>query len=132
MLRREELRMMSRHRYSRVKQAGGSFTKKDVAELLEVQEGLCYFCGGHINTGSRKDNLHADHYDPIANGGKNEVFNIVLTCPSCNITKGAMHGDRFEQIVKKTRDPDIGRNLGRIRSKLTRYRAQRRAATSHD
>ena len=129
MIRREELRMMSRHRHSQVKRNGGSFTKNDVADLFKVQEGLCYFCGEQISIGKGNNRLHADHYAPIAYGGKNDVFNIVLTCPSCNITKGAMHGDHFEQIARKARNPDNGRKLGLIRRKLNRYRAQRRAAT---
>jgi 5-methylcytosine-specific restriction endonuclease McrA len=30
-----------------------------------------------------------DHYIPIARGGRNDYFNLVIACPDCNHAKGA-------------------------------------------
>lgn len=123
MLRREEQRMMSRRRRQQVKRNGGAFTKEEIAELFQIQEGLCYFCGEEIAVGMSANRLHIDHYDPIAYGGKNDVTNLVLTCARCNLAKGATHGDYFERLARKLRNPANGRKLGCMRRRLNRYRA---------
>jgi 5-methylcytosine-specific restriction endonuclease McrA len=42
--------------------------------------------------------MHVDHFFPISKGGKHSVENLVISCPSCNCSKGAK--DPFEFIRK--------------------------------
>lgn len=63
--------------------AGGSFTKTDLAKALAGQKLLCWWCGVGIKGG-----YHADHRIPLARGGTNGPENIVLSCPPCNLKKG--------------------------------------------
>lgn len=57
-----------------------------VAKMLE-QNNRCYYCGEPIG----KD-FHLDHYLPIAQGGQHSIDNLVVTCPKCNLSKGARTG----------------------------------------
>ena len=45
----------------------------------------CYWC----NTKIIDNNYHIDHYVPISKGGEHSNDNLVLSCPKCNLTKGA-------------------------------------------
>ena len=58
--------------------------------------GRCHYC----HTSLRKDNWHADHYVPVAQGGRTVLSNGVASCPSCNLSKGAMHGDVFKRRIR--------------------------------
>lgn len=123
LLAREKSRITAFRRRQMVEANGGSHTKKDLAILYQLQEGLCYFCGEPFAAKSQGNSYHADHYLPICEGGKNDSSNLVLTCPSCNFRKNAMDGDSFERIARKMRSPEIGRKLGRIRKKIKTFRA---------
>ena len=123
-LERENSRIKSFKRKQRTEaNGGGSYTKKDITFLYQLQEGRCYFCGEPFLENARGASYHADHYLSIFDGGKNDLSNIVLACPSCNLRKGAMDGDSFEYIAKKIRSPDNGRKLGQIRRKVNAFRA---------
>lgn len=43
--------------------------------------------------------FHIDHFVPLALGGKNEDWNILLTCPTCNGRKHAKHPAQFLREV---------------------------------
>lgn len=45
----------------------------------------CYWCNIKIID----NNYHIDHYIPISKGGEHSNDNLVLSCPKCNLTKGA-------------------------------------------
>jgi len=124
-INREQSRIKNTRRKQRLESNGGAFSKDDVVELYRYQEGLCYFCGMTICIEEGNNPFHVDHYHAIYDGGRNDISNLVLTCPSCNLKKGAMHGDDFERIAKKLRAPDIGRKLGKIRKNLNQYLARR-------
>jgi hypothetical protein len=81
----------------RQKAAIGSFTGKDLREILVAQNGRCAYCGENIR---RK--YHVDHIAPLVRGGSNERKNIQLTCAACNLKKNG-------------KDPlEFGRSLGRL------------------
>lgn len=81
----------SRRRAKKVS-SGGSFTKQQVLGLLESQKFLCVVCKTDI-----KNKYHADHVVPLAAGGSNDILNIQLLCPSCNLSKGAKDPIQFMQ-----------------------------------
>ena len=45
---------------------------------------ICSYCGIDC-TGS----FHVDHIEPLAHGGKHELDNLTISCPACNLSKGA-------------------------------------------
>lgn len=69
-------------------------------ELLEWkrrQTKVCYWCGSKC---ARKH--HVDHYVPLTKGGRHELANLVISCPTCNQRKCA-------------KDPlDFAREVGRL------------------
>lgn len=124
-LDREGNRVRRARRQQRLEANGGSYTQQEIAELYEIQEGICYFCGTPISKKSRQNRMHIDHYEPVLLGGTNDISNLVLTCAACNLDKGAFDGDVYESYARKKRHPDVGRRLGKIRRKRNQYLAKR-------
>ena len=50
----------------------------------QVGRGVCYHCGQAF----RKEDLNMDHLLPLARGGKTTKKNVVVSCKSCNFSKG--------------------------------------------
>lgn len=61
---------------------GGRYAAADVKAQLELQKGLCLYCGEPLN-----GEYHVDHFIPLSRGGNNWPENIVLACSGCNIRK---------------------------------------------
>lgn len=68
----------------------GKVTPRDVAALLERQEGKCLYCNRLF--GSK---YHIEHMTPLSRGGTNDPENIVLSCGPCNLAKGTMTAQEF-------------------------------------
>lgn len=62
--------------------AGGAHTAEQINELLVRQKFRCVVCRGLINK-----KRHKDHIVPLSAGGTNDILNIQLLCPSCNLSK---------------------------------------------
>lgn len=45
----------------------------------------CMYCGAHPPTVI----LHVDHIHPVAEGGTNDIDNLITACEPCNLGKGA-------------------------------------------
>ena len=67
------------------KQARKSISKKTRFEVFKRDSFTCQYCGAH----PPKAILHVDHIDPVSNGGSNHIDNLITSCDSCNIGKGA-------------------------------------------
>lgn len=63
----------------------GAFTREDVAKQMQAQKQRCHWCSAKI----KASNYHVDHRIPLARGGSNGAENIVISCPSCNLSKNA-------------------------------------------
>jgi len=72
---------------------GGEHTKDDIDNLMELQHGRCGYCGITLF-----DDYHIDHMIPLSRGGRNDVNNILLTCPSCNLEKHNKTIDEWASI----------------------------------
>lgn len=64
--------------------------EKGGVSLLELKKLLfsskvCYWC----NISLKGLNPHVDHYVPLSKGGTHTLDNIVISCPTCNLTKNA-------------------------------------------
>jgi|GEM_PF-2209931 len=78
-------RTRSHNRRARKKNAPGSHTTEQLYQLLQKQEGKCYYCEKKLPTG--RNSWNADHYIPLSRGGSNDISNIVISCPACNRKK---------------------------------------------
>lgn len=82
---RERLRrrVISLRYLARKKQAEGTFTAKDVENLLAQQKYECAYCGADLH----RTGFHVDHVKPLSKGGSNWPSNLACACPSCNTSK---------------------------------------------
>jgi 5-methylcytosine-specific restriction endonuclease McrA len=55
---------------------------------------VCYWCGVKC-----KRKYHVDHYQALSKGGKHEVSNLVIACPTCNLRKNAKDPLEFAASV---------------------------------
>lgn len=67
----------------RAKAQGGD-PHRLIWEWQQSAKKICYWCGVKC-----AHNFHIDHYVPLARGGRHEVANLVISCPSCNNRKRA-------------------------------------------
>jgi len=86
----EGRRARDRNRRARLRALGGVLTQWDIQQQFRRQKGKCYYCHTKIHlTIHGKAGYHADHIVPISReGSSNDINNIVLTCPTCNLKKG--------------------------------------------
>lgn len=68
-------------RRSQVRQGDSTAT---IREWIVGTKKVCHWCGAACES-----NYHVDHYAPLSKGGKHEVANMVIACPSCNLRKNA-------------------------------------------
>lgn len=74
-------------RRARLRGAKGAHTGEQLKDLLVKQRFKCA-CGCKR---SIKNRYHVDHHMPLALGGSNDISNIQLLHPICNLKKGALH-----------------------------------------
>jgi len=66
--------------------------------LYESQGGLCYYCADDL----RATGYHIDHTIPLSQGGTHVLSNLVLACPSCNLSKSKKTEEEYAECVKST------------------------------
>lgn len=62
-----------------------AISKKTRFEVFKRDGFTCQYCGSHPPTVI----LHVDHIHPVALGGDNHMDNMITSCESCNLGKGA-------------------------------------------
>jgi len=55
-------------------------------DLLDIQNGKCYYCNAEIN----ENNISIDHKQPLSKEGSRDIANLVVTCWICNRAKNDM------------------------------------------
>jgi len=78
------------NRRAREKNAPGTYTHDQITHLADVQKWKCVYCSVSL-----RKSYHIDHIKPFALGGTNEIQNIQLLCPACNMRKHAKHPINF-------------------------------------
>lgn len=83
----DKVRQHHHNRRARKHSAIGTHTDVDIAAQLKRQRGCCYYAAcGHCKLGNK---YHVEHVIPLTRkGARNDMSNIVLSCPSCNLKKG--------------------------------------------
>jgi 5-methylcytosine-specific restriction endonuclease McrA len=62
-----------------------SMSKKLRFDVFKRDGFKCMYCGAHPPGVL----LHVDHIKPVADGGKNNIDNLITACEPCNLGKGA-------------------------------------------
>lgn len=119
-----------RARELRLRRNGGSHTQEELAELLVVQEGRCYYCCVEFEVSNGKPQYHRDHYTSLLHDGSDDIFNLVLACPTCNRDKKEEHGDRYKDKALKRIDAEAKKKLVAIRKAVRAYRSMKRKELS--
>lgn len=130
-LNREKNRSKAIYRKQCIEENGGAYTKQDIAKLFEIQRGLCYYCGSGLGDSLTAAVYDVDHYRSIYQGGRNDIYNLVLACPKCNRTKNHADGDWFSRKIMRQRTPEAAEALRKIRKDLKAYLKARGAQSSN-
>lgn len=88
---REECRGYFRNHEARKLGNGGTHTAADIKAQYSRQKGRCFYCGGKVG-----GTYHTDHVIPLVLDGSNGPENLVIACPTCNLSKGAKHPMDFD------------------------------------
>ena len=92
---REHGRMSRRNRRARAREAGGSHTAADLADILKAQGNRCAYCRADL----RKTKKHVDHIKPLAGGGSNGRANLQYLCQPCNQAKNRKDPIDYAQSI---------------------------------
>lgn len=76
--------------------APGHHTNEEWLAVLEAHGGRCHYCGVLLTRYTRT----RDHVIALANGGSNDISNIVPACKSCNFKKRTLTGDEFKARMR--------------------------------
>lgn len=80
----EKFAAANRRRRARLRNAAGSHTAEQIKALHLYQKGRCPVCRSSLKHG-----YHVDHVNPLSKGGSDDISNIQLLCPPCNLNKSA-------------------------------------------
>lgn len=72
-------------------------SKKTRFEVFKRDSFKCQYCGATAPEAV----LHVDHIKPVADGGENEIVNLVTACSGCNLGKGARPLDDASAVNKQ-------------------------------
>lgn len=76
-----------------------ALSKRARFEVFKRDGFVCQYCGDHPPAVV----LHVDHIIPVADGGTNDVDNLITACSGCNLGKGAVPLSRVpKSIAQKT------------------------------
>ncbi len=58
--------------------------------VLQEAGHRCFYCGRHVSQldPALYEFLHVDHIVPVADGGTDDISNLVCSCSTCNLGKG--------------------------------------------
>lgn len=92
-------------------------------QLFEFQERHCYYCFGTLEPSG--DFTDFDHFLPIAQGGTDDIWNLVVACKGCNHDKGTMHGIGFRVAILHRLDEATRKSVAALQSRVDTWREQK-------
>lgn len=103
--------------------------RKDVRPRLRFEvfkrDGFaCVYCGA----GAPGVILHADHVDPVALGGEDDIENLVTACAKCNQGKGAVPLGVASEVHTRRTALDRARAVAEIDAAYNDWLGERRRA----
>lgn len=79
---RASMKRMKANRRTQKHQSGERYLASDIVALYHQQKGRCWYCQCELN-----GVYHLEHRVPLSRGGLDELRNITLSCPACNLSK---------------------------------------------
>lgn len=82
--------------------------------LLNHFDGNCFYCGKILSSGKRQ--THVDHFIPWSFAQSDHIWNLVLSCNTCNSSKSdklpertflEVMVDRNEELIARENDPTV-------------------------
>jgi len=70
------------------------YLRRKREKLWEMTKGRCWYCGDELIP-----QFDLDHITPRKNGGSNRIDNLVPSCKTCNMSKGALSLDEFRRKI---------------------------------
>lgn len=101
--RRKELYLLNpeaarAQRHRRRQLSTSAVSEYDLMDAVDwrkfISKDPCFYCGATAGP------FHVDHMLPISKGGLEVWTNLVNSCASCNLRKGAKTAEEFEEILK--------------------------------
>lgn len=80
-----------------------SLSRKTRFEVFKRDKFTCQYCGAQAPDVT----LEVDHIEPVAEGGTNDITNLVTACVSCNRGKGAIRLDDDTAVKKQKKQLDM-------------------------
>jgi len=90
----------SQNRRAQKRNNGGKHTGAEILALFDLQSGVCPYCKAKLSK-TRNNKYHIDHIVPLSKDGSNDISNIQLLCPKCNLTKHDKIPEEFAAIFGK-------------------------------
>ena len=79
---RDKRRAGESRRRAQKRKTKGSLTAENIKAQYKRQNGRCYYCEERVG-----EDYHVDHLVPLSRGGLDIPENIVIACPTCNLSK---------------------------------------------
>jgi len=94
--RADLIRLWNKLRVHRQRAAGKGPDRFDIDRMICYQDARCMYCGVLLS-----GTYHIDHKTPISRGGTNDLENLQLLCPTCNLRKHTMTDEEFTVSRKR-------------------------------
>jgi hypothetical protein len=89
---------------------GGKHTKREIQEILTLQENRCIYCNVLF---SEREIPTRDHLNPVLRQGTDRALNIVMACRSCNSRRGLTYFRTYCKRLSPTQNRRILQHLCR-------------------
>ena len=94
--RRAKKRERNRRQHLMRRAAGKAPHRFEIGKLMCLQDAKCAYCKTHLS-----GPYHIDHKTPVSRGGTNDISNLHITCPRCNMQKHNMTHEEFLASKKR-------------------------------
>lgn len=78
--------------------------------IFERDNFTCVYCGCRANT----ENLHVDHIEPYSKGGRTTLDNLVTSCSTCNMGKGAFSSTTIRKVSELVKERNTNRGYSSL------------------
>jgi len=79
---KDKAAVYARNRRAKQADVAGVHSDEDIQKIRTGQRNKCWWCCQPLN-----GTHHIDHRIPVSRGGTNDISNLVVSCPPCNLRK---------------------------------------------